>query len=317
MNDILAIVSSVVGVFVVMLLGGMCRRLGWLPRECDQVIAKIITHVLLPAYFISRIVGGPAFGFDASTWLPPTFGFALTGLGFGIGLAVARLIGPRLGLKNDSQQRAFALCVGICNYGYIPLPLAESFYPDAVTPLILHNVGVELALWSLGVAVVSGGAGQAWHRVLLSSPFLAVMIACSVKLVSGDATFPSMLSFAFDALGDCAIPLGLLLSGAIIVDFVADSSWMRSYAVPVSAVVVRQLLMPVLMFATVLLLPVGTTTMQVVLLQAAMPAAVFPIVLVRLYDRDTVVAIQVIVATSLAGLLLIPGWLLLGQMLLR
>ena len=44
-----------------------------------------------------------------------------------------------------------------------------------------------------------------------------------------------------------------------------------------------------------------------------MPAAVFPIVLVRLYDRDTTVSIQVIVSTSLAGLVLIPAWLLLAQ----
>ena len=55
---------------------------------------------------------------------------------------------------------------------------------------------------------------------------------------------------------------------------------------------------------------------QVILLQAAMPAAVFPIVLVRLYERDTTVSIQVIVSTSLAGVFLIPAWLFVGQLIL-
>jgi hypothetical protein len=53
---------------------------------------------------------------------------------------------------------------------------------------------------------------------------------------------------------------------------------------------------------------------EVVVLQAAMPAAVFPIVLVRLYNRDTTTAIQVILWTSFAGVVLIPLWLLLGSL---
>jgi hypothetical protein len=53
----------------------------------------------------------------------------------------------------------------------------------------------------------------------------------------------------------------------------------------------------------------------VVLLQAAMPAAVFPIVLVRMYSRDTTTAIQVIVSTSIAGLILIPIWLFIGKLI--
>ena len=52
---------------------------------------------------------------------------------------------------------------------------------------------------------------------------------------------------------------------------------------------------------------------QVVTIQAAMPSAVFSIVLVRLYGRDTVTAIQVILGTSVAGVLLIPLWLVLGR----
>ena len=183
--------------------------------------------MLLPAYFASRILAAPQFDSILSTWQPPAFGFALTSLGFGLAFLFAKRIGPKVGLKSDSQQRAFALCVGICNYGYIPLPLAESFYPEAVVPLILHNVGVELALWSVGVAIISGGSGWTWHKMLISPPFLAVIIACCVQPLLDPAQIPNMLAFVFDTLGNCAIPVGLLLSGAIMMDFLSDSSWMK------------------------------------------------------------------------------------------
>lgn len=315
MNNLWPIVATVLGVFLVMVIGAICRRVGWINRGSDHSFASLITNVLLPAYFASRILAAPQFDSILSAWQPPAFGFATTSFGFGIAFLFAKCLGARVGLKSDSQQRAFALCVGICNYGYIPLPLAESFYPEAVVPLILHNVGVELALWSVGVAIISGGSGRAWHKVLFSPPFLAVIIACCVQPFLDPARIPSMMAFVFNTLGNCAIPLGLLLSGAIMMDFLSDLSWMKSYKVPVIAIVIRQVFLPCLMIATALICSVGPQVKEVILLQAAMPAAVFPIVLVRLYDRDMTVSIQVIVSTSLAGLFLIPAWLLLGQIL--
>ena len=99
-------------------------------------------------------------------------------------------------------------------------------------------------------------------------------------------------------------------------DFLSDPAWMKSYKIPLSAILLRQFLMPALMLCTGLLFSAESCMKEVIVLQAAMPAAVFPIVLVRLYRCDTAVSIQVIVSTSLAGLLLIPAWLILGQLLL-
>ena len=315
MIEIWPIVTSVLGVFVVMFIGAICRRCGWITREADHAFANLITNALLPAYFFSRILGGPDFESSGSAWQAPALGFCMTSLGFGVAFLVAKRVGPHLGLQSESQQRAFGLCVGICNYGYLPLPLAESFYPDAVVPLILHNVGVELALWSVGVGIISGGKGNTWQQVCSSPPFVAVLVACSLKFLLAPFQMPEMLTFVFNTLGTCAIPLGLLLSGAIMMDFLSDTSWMKSFAIPFCAVLIRQLLLPSVMIMIGLLFSFGNPVNEVIVLQAAMPAAVFPIVLVRMYDRDTTVAIQVIVSTSLVGAVLIPAWILVGDLI--
>ena len=313
MSGIWPVLGSVVGVVSVMMLGSLCRQRGWIPSEVDQAFANLITKILLPAYFFSRILAGPSLGSVGFAWLPAAFGFLITALGFGIGLLFARSVGKKFGLVSDSQQRAFALCVGICNYGYIPLPLAEKFYPDALVPLILHNVGVELALWSFGVLVISGRQTGGWLRVLLSPPFVAVVLACVLHSWLGSDALPAEAMVWLGALGDCAIPLGLLLSGAVLSDFMAERSWLRSAAIPLVAMALRQFVLPLIMLGSAFVLSVDEAMQQVVTIQAAMPSAVFSIVLVRLYGRDTVTAIQVILGTSVAGVLLIPLWLVLGR----
>ena len=107
--------------------------------------------------------------------------------------------------------------------------------------------------------------------------------------------------------------MGLLLSGALIVDFLRDWKWQGSFGVIVSAITIRQSIMPAIMLLTAGAVAGTTELRQVMMLQAAMPVAVFPIVLVRLYDRDTETALRVVLSTSIAGIVLVPIWLAIGS----
>lgn len=313
MDDFWPIVASVLGVFLVMGVGAFCRLKNWLTAEADRSLANLTTNVLLPAYFIDSILRSGQFGSLVDAWVAPAFGFVTTVLGFLIGFAFARTLGPLIGLDNDAKQRAFALCVGICNYGYIPLPLAEAFFPDAVVDLIIHNVGVNLALWSVGIMIISGSASGGWRKAFLSPPFVAVVFAVIARQFEWNSFMPMPILTALGALADCAIPMGLVLSGAIIVDFLRGSSWTGSTGVVVASIAIRQCFLPILMLLAAGYLATTTDLRQVMMLQAAMPVAVFPIVLVLLYERDTPTALRVVVSTSLAGIVLIPFWLAVGR----
>ena len=311
------IVSSVLGVFLVMGLGAFCRQRRWLTRESDRSLASLAANVLLPSLFFDRIVQGGRMESLAAAWEPPLFGFLITAAGFLLAWLLARTLGKRVGLDTPAKQRSFAVCAGIANYGYIPLPLAEIFYPEAQVDLILHNVGVDLALWSIGIVVITGGTGggdpPSWRRLLASPPLVAVAVAVSIKQLGWAESVPAAVVKSIGWLSDCAIPMGLLLSGAIIIDFVRDTDWRGAWRTIVTAVAFRQGIMPVLMLTAAGAFASGIEMRQVLVLQAAMPSAVFPIVLVRLYDRDTTTALRVVLGTSLSAVVLIPTWLTVGR----
>lgn len=312
LTDIWPTVSSVFGVLIVILIGGVCRQRDWLNEQADQSLAKLTAYVLMPAFFVDKILTGEAIESLQAAWMPPTIGFLTTAIGFAIGLLFARTIGKRLGLDTDAKQRAFALCVGICNYGYIPLPLAIKFYPTAVIDLILHNVGVDLALWSVGIAVLCGVNAGGWKRMLLNPPLLAVVFALTVRQ-SMPSGLPEFFMDAAALIGGCAIPMGLVLSGAIITDFVRQANWQGATKTVVAAIVIRQGLMPVLMLVSAALLVAPVDLRQVVMLQAAMPTAIFPIVLIKLYKKDTTTGLRVVLSTSIAAIVMIPFWMTVGK----
>jgi len=316
MNDLLPIVSRVSGVFLVMAVGALARKRGWLTRESDASLANLTANVLLPALFLDRVLAGPQLDSILVAWIPPAIGFCSTAIGLVLALTFARSMGKIFGCESDSAQRAFALGVGIGNYGYIPLPLAQHFYPEAEVDLILHNVGVDLALWTVGIGIIAGGKESSVKRPLLSPPVVAIGIAIFIKQVGIGAFLPGPVLQMIHALSLCAIPLGLVLSGAIIVDFIRHANWGTSSKTIIAAIAFRQILMPILMLGSAMLLPLSVTVQQVVILQAAMPSAVFPIVLTRLYDRDTTTALRVILGTGLFGLITIPLWLYAGRVLL-
>lgn len=312
MQDLWPIIASVLGVFLVMGVGAACRHVGWLTAEADRTLANLTANVMLPAYFINKFSQNDAIGSISTAWQPPLFGFVSTAIGFAIALLFARTVGRWFGLVTDASQRAFALCAGICNYGYIPYPLAEEFYRSAVIDLILHNVGVDVALWSIGIGIISGSGGDGWKRPLKSAPLWAVVFSIAIGAMGLTQYIPSPVLSAVGGLGACAIPLGLLLSGAIIVDFLRDKSWLAERRVIGAAIFIRQLVLPLLLLGIGGWIVGSPDLRTVVMLQAAMPAAVFPIVLTKLYNRDTETALRVVLWTSIAGIVLIPIWMAVG-----
>ena len=313
MNELLPILSSVAGVVLIILIGVGSRFLGFVRPEADSSLAAMAAYVFLPTLFFDRVIHGDLGNDFATVAVPPVVGFLWTAGGVLIGWWFARQFGSRFGLHTDIQQRTFGLTVGICNYGYIPFPLAETFYPSSVIELVMHNLGVDFALWSVGVTILCGVGASGWKRMLVNPPLYAVSAALMVRFGIGVDNAPSFLLTTTKLMSDVTIPFGLFISGAIIADFAKSMNWKGTMGVVVAAVAVRQLVLPIGLLLISGALISTQDLRQVVMLEAAMPAALFPVVLARLFDKDTTVAVQVVLSTSLAGLVAIPLWLAIGK----
>jgi predicted permease len=89
--------------------------------------------------------------------------------------------------------------------------------------------------------------------------------------------------------------------------------------VEISSVAVRLAIVPalLLLYAWIGPVPDGMDWFrQVLVVQAAMPAGIFALVVVRIYEGDRTTAMRAIMATLLGSLLTLPLWLFVGLRLI-
>lgn len=307
------IIITVIPVFLVMMAGGFFRWRNWLQRSADDSIMKLLVNLFYPALVLKFVLGNEALSTASNVMVPPLLGFATVALGY----AVAWFAGPLFGLRVGSGRRTFAFNTGMYNYGYIPIPLCLVLFDSATAGVLLvFNIGVEAAFWGLGILVVTGQWNRDFWKKLLNpvviSLFVALLLNFSGFPESGGAVY-TVFKGAVDMIGVCAIPIGLLITGAVLFDLIRDGGWARHWRTPAAAVLLRLGVLPALFLVGASLLPLSRELTQVIILQAAMPAAMLPIVIARFYGGDTRVAVQVVVATTAISLFTIPLWIAFGM----
>ena len=315
MNELTVVFAAVLPVAALMVAGFGLRRVGWLTAEADQSLLRLCVNLLLPALIFESVLGNAALHRRENLLLPPLVAI-MTVLA---GLGISALAGRFTGLTTPGARRTFTLTAGLQNYGYIPLPLCQMLFdPGTTGVLLVHNVGVELALWTVGIRVLSGQRGLVRWSQIFSPPLVALVLALGLNLVPPDTLPPAGLALGRPVmtgihwLGQCAIPLALLMIGAIIADHIGDFQGGRLARVISLAGLVRLLILPTLILLLARYLPCSVELKRVLVLQAAMGSAVLPVALSKHYDGDPQTALQVVLGTSLVSLITIPLWIRLG-----
>jgi len=311
-----AVLTASFGVFAVITLGGVLRRTGVLKPELDPTINRLILTVFYPAFIFSKILGNPALDDRANLIQAPLMGMLTIGIGYVFCRAAARALG--LGTPSNGgiagEAGTFAVTAGMFNYGYIAFPLAETLFGDAtVGALFLHNVGVEIMMWTVGLFLLSGTFGKQSLRNLINMPMFAIALGIGLTLIGLDRFVPPFLARGIEMLGDCCIPVALLFIGAFVADKINRELFTQQLKIPASACLLRLGLLPLIMLGLVWLLPLTDEVTRVVLIQAAMPTAVFPVVLARQYGGDVKTAVRCVLATALLSAVTIPLWIRFGM----
>lgn len=321
------LLAAVAPVFVMLAIGWILRRTGSLRPEADSSILRLGVNVFYPALIADTIIGNAALQDLRHVVLPAALGAATTALGFGVAMLSAKLFR----LPNLKQARTFAFTAGLQNYGFIAIPLIDVLFGRATLGVqFTFTLGVEVMLWSVGVWLLSSGRGATnldaaadarsgavarplpvW-RAMLTAPVIAILISIAVNFLLGGGWLPVFGRTALKWLGGCSFPTQIILTGAVLADVIRTAQpghWLRPV---VLGSIVRQGILPVLILLLLARIGHSMELRHVLVVQAAMPSAMIPVILVKHYEGDTDLAAWLVTISTALGLVTIPLWMRAG-----
>jgi len=307
-----AVLAAVLPVYLLILAGAFLRKIRVLKKDQDDPVFRLVFSVLYPCLILDKIMGSESVRHPSSVLWGIGIGFSLTVLCFGGAWLAAGL----LRFQKGNGKRTFALSAGVQNFGYTAIPVVEQLWVGggAIAMLFVHNLGVELAIWSVGVMIISGDKKIQWRR-LINGPVISVLLGLILvgtgadkfltKAVEGDPfSIGASIRTAMAWLGAGTFPVAILITGAVMMDLVGEER--PSPRVMLGGCVVRLAVLPLVLLAAAKFLPAPLALKQVLVVQAAMPSAMSPIMLAKLYGGRPGVAVQIVIATTVVSLFTLP-----------
>jgi malate permease and related proteins len=310
MNQIQILVVKILAMFLVILFGWFLRRRSMLDATMTSRLSRFTTDVTLPALIFTQILSTVTRDQIVAAWPVPVMAGVVLLLGQLIALPLWKLF------ASSQQARTFVFVVMMGNWIYLPLVIVRGLWPDeGVRAILLCNVGVQVVLWTAGVATLRGGRLDA--RSLLNLVANSGIIATAAGIVA-TIFFPILRTSAYAAplieaittVGDLTIPLSLIATGAQLAGIAhGRPSSLRPLA---GVMLLRLILVPLVALLGFWLLQRSSVRLPYVpamcgFLIAAMPVAISASILAERYDQDTDLAAQSIFYSTMLSIATVPA----------
>lgn len=310
MTAIWTVLSAVLPIFTIIGLGLFMRHSGKLTVEADQSLMRLTVNLLYPCLILSSLLNNRVVNEPSNILWAPFMGFVTVAVGFGLAL----FVGQFMSLPPSSKQ-TFSFVVGVYNYGYIPVPLTLLLFDRATLGVLwLFTLGVETTFWTIGFMVLRGSSWRDGLKQLLSAPIIAIVIGVLFNLTHADEYLPKFLTNTVQLIGGCAIPIALVTIGATIHDYWEEFRPREDYQTTLGGIGLRLLLLPLLFILVAFWLPCSIELKRILVIQAAMPCALFPILVTKQEQGDVGLALRVVLWTTALGIVTIPLWLKFGML---
>jgi predicted permease len=313
-SSFFTVLATAISVFLIAIIGALLRKKGRLSDQVDHSLMWLLINISLPSLVITSIIKNPALDHLENIFLPPVLGFSSVLIGWGLALLLYRFSG----ISAPQDKKSFLLSNAINNYGFVPIPLILALYDrETLGVLFMHNIGVEAAIWSIGILIISGSGGNIGHTLkrLINAPLCAITSCLILTYFDLDTHIPGFVLKTTGLLGQAAIPIALLIVGSLMYDCFKTFEIRNGLRVALSSVAIRLVLFPICYLTFLLLIPMSLELKRVVLIESAQPAALLPIVLAKQYGANPQVAFLIILSTSLLSLITMPLWIQFGSSL--
>ena len=305
--------AAIFPIYAMIGAGWFARKVAWIKPEADASLVKIAVELTLPCFILSNLLDNKkleSVGFSLATISAGAGGLAAS-------LLISWLVGKLIGLKVGDGLRTFSVTNATQNYGFFIIALVAILWNgggEITGVLITHNVGCDLVFWSVGYLLLSN-AKRVSFDFLMRGPVWSVFIGLSLVWSGAAEYVPEFFKTFLKFAGAAAIPLNLMIFGALMCDMLGRDK--IPWKIVISASLVRMGLLPALFIFAAWALPVDGVLKTILVLMALSPSGIMPAVLAKSFGGYPKIAVQIVLATSIIAVFTLPLYLAFGMSVIK
>lgn len=285
------LLPAILPVGLIILIGFIAGRTLALQR---QTLSQLILFVLSPALVIDSLYRTTL---SAENSAKLFFGYAITSI-FIYGLVC---IVTSITKTTDSFSKALMATSLFPNNGNMGLPVVTFALGTAgLERAVVCLISSSILLFCFGPALLQGKGILYGLKLTLKLPLIwSILIGFGLRLFS--IKFPFELDTGIQKLGAAAIPVALILLGMQL-----SNTNFKLGSKEIFTVTMRLLISPLIAYYVGIFLSLEALSLQVLVLQCAMPTAVNSLVVVSEFGGDTDLVARAIVLSTLSSFITLP-----------
>ena len=283
-----------------MLVGFITVKIRLVDERTRLSLSDLILNIFLPCNILSSF-----FGADRSAFV--SLGIILmisTGTLVFCFVLSKYVLYPKAG---SEQKKILLYATIVSNASFIGNPVIESIYGlGALIYSAVYLVPLRVALWTVGIAVFSGGKGSI--KKLIFHPCLVATYLGFLVMIAG-FTPPVLVSRLVFSLGNCTTPVSMMVVGSVLGLVEPRQLFTR---LTFYYTFIRLILIPLMVLGVLLVFRPDPVILGVSVILSGTPAPITTSILADKYGSDKELAGKIIFASILFSIITIPGlvWLL-------
>ena len=257
------VIGQVLIILLLLLVGGVSYKVGFIGEKTADQMAGFALKVVTPCVIVNAF----QIDYDPQKLNNMLIAAALAVVTHIISIAIAKLIFPNG--RDGNRVRRFAAIY--CNCGFMGIPLIEGTVgKEGVLYACVYMVVFQAILWSHGVLTIKGGFKNVkFYKIFINAGTIGISIGLPLFFYS--VSLPTVVSETVRHVANLNTPLAMIISGV----FVAKSNIFKAFvsARNYLSIFIRHLLIPFIVMAMILFLPISKTVAITILIISACPTA--------------------------------------------
>jgi len=305
-GSIADLTGRIIAVFFIIFIGYTAARIGWISSGSMKTLNKILLNIACPCLIIHIMT---TFEIPEGTW-------TLTGWILGI-LVIIYAASTIIGWMFSRQFRVpceergiYMYSLTYTNNGFLGLPIAAAIFgfdSQGFFLMVLGNIFTVMITFSFGILTVARNhaSGRSLKEILkpmLNIPIFTGLFGITLMLL--DVNFPDAANGALKMLGDMVVPLSVLIVGAQLAGSHPGDIFLEKKYYWLSAL--RLIAIPGILYLLLTLFRIPPMAIFILVLTVALPSAALVVVFAEEYGKNTRVAAEIVLITTLLSLITLP-----------